>query len=59
MLETTITKAFFSIWVYFHKYSRFTGHTTPGKGEAVSLTPHGEKLFWTKNLWGGYSKWEH
>ena len=25
--------------------------TTPGKGEAISLTPHGGKLFWIKNLW--------
>ena len=30
--------------------------TIPGKQEAVSLTPHWEKLFWTKNLWGSYSK---
>ena len=56
MLETIITEAFFSIWVYFHKHSRFTGK--PGKGEAISLTPHGEKRFWAKNLWVGYSKWE-
>ena len=28
---------FFSIWVFFHEHSRFTGQQ--GKGEAVSLTP--------------------
>ena len=56
MSETIITEAFFSIWVYFHEHSRFTGQL--GKGEAISLTPHGEKLFWTKNIRGGYSKWE-
>ena len=28
---------FFSIWVFFHKHSRFIGHQ--GKGEAISLTP--------------------
>ena len=39
MLETIITEAFFSIWVYFHKHSQLTGQL--GKGEAISLTPHG------------------
>ena len=28
---------FFSIWVFFHKHSRFTGQQ--GKGETISLTP--------------------
>ena len=28
---------FFSIWVFFHEHSRFTGQQ--GKGEAISLTP--------------------
>ena len=28
---------FFSIWLFFHKYSKFIGHY--GKGEAISLTP--------------------
>ena len=56
MLETIITEAFFSIWVYFHEHSQFTGQL--GKGEAISLTPHGEKNFWTKDIRGGYSKWE-
>ena len=27
----------FSIWVFFHEHSRFTGEQ--GKGEAISLTP--------------------
>ena len=29
---------FFSIWVFFHAHSRFTGQQ--GKGEAIYLTPH-------------------
>ena len=29
---------FFSIWVFFHNYSRITG--LQGKGEGISLTPH-------------------
>ena len=29
--------SFFSMWVFFHKHSRFTGQQ--GKGEAISLTP--------------------
>ena len=28
---------FFSIWVFFHEHSQFTGQQ--GKGEAISLTP--------------------
>ena len=28
---------FFSIWVFFHEHSRFTGQQ--GKGEGISLTP--------------------
>ena len=56
MLETIMTKASFSIWVYFRKHSRFTGQ--PEKGEAISLTRYGGKLFWTKNMWRGYSIWE-
>ena len=55
MSETMITEAYFSIWVYFHEHSQFI---KPGKGDAIFLTPHGGKLFWTKNLWGVYSKWE-
>ena len=43
-----------SVLVYFHEHSPFTGQL--GKGEAISLTPHTGKRFWTKNLWGGYSK---
>ena len=31
-------KPFFSIWVFFHEYSRITG--LQGKGEGISLTPH-------------------
>ena len=30
-------KLFFSVWVFFHKHSRFTGQQ--GKGETISLTP--------------------
>ena len=29
---------FFSIWFFFHEYSRITG--LQGKGEGISLTPH-------------------
>ena len=29
---------FFSIWVFFHDHSQFTG--LQGKGEGISLTPH-------------------
>ena len=29
---------FLSIWVFFHKHSRFTGQQE--KGEAISLSPH-------------------
>ena len=44
MLETIIAKAtFVSIWVFFHEHSQFTGQQ--GKGEAISLTPHGGKTF--------------
>ena len=37
---------FFIIWVFFHKYSRFTRQQ--GKGEAISLTPlyHFHLLHW-------------
>ena len=56
MLETIINEDFSSIWVHFHKHSRFTEQL--GKQEAISLTPHWGKLFSTKNLWVGYSKWE-
>ena len=49
MLETIITKVFWG--VCFHEDSRFTGQ--PGKGQAISLTPHVGQTFWTKNLWGG------
>ena len=28
---------FFSIWIFYHQHSRFTGQQ--GKGEAISLTP--------------------
>ena len=44
MLETIITEAFISIWVYFHEHLRFTGQ--PGEGEPISLTPHGGTHFW-------------
>ena len=36
MLEQQINE-FFSIWLYFHEYSRFTGQQ--GKGEGIYLTP--------------------
>ena len=29
---------FFSIWIFFHEHSQFTGQL--GKAEAISLTPH-------------------
>ena len=29
---------FFSMWVFFHEHSRFTG--LQGKGEGILLTPH-------------------
>ena len=47
----TITEAFFSIWVYFHKPSRFTGQQ--GKGEAISLIPHGGQTFLDKEFMKG------
>ena len=53
MLETIITADFFSIWVYVHEHSRFTGQQW--KGEAICF---GGQTFLTKNLWEGYSKWE-
>ena len=31
-----IMKDFFSVWVFFHEHSRFTGQQ--GKGEGISLT---------------------
>ena len=34
-----VLSLFFSIWVFFHEHSRFTGQQ--GKGEATSLTPFG------------------
>ena len=38
MLETIIAEATFSsIWIFFHKHSRFTRQH--GKGETISLTP--------------------
>ena len=38
---------FFSIWIFFHKYSRVTGQQ--GKGEAISLYPfyHFHPFHWT------------
>ena len=50
ILETIITEAFFSIWVYFNEHSRFTGQ--PGKGEAISLTPHRGQTFLDKEVMG-------
>ena len=51
MLETIIAEAtFFSIWIFFHKHSQFTGQH--GKGETISLTPYegqtflGEEFMW-------------
>ena len=34
---TSIANFFFSIWVFFHEHSRFTGQQ--GKGEGIYLTP--------------------
>ena len=60
MLETIITEAFFlSEFASTNIHDSACHETTPGKGETISLTPHGGKLFWTKNLWRGYSKWEN
>ena len=39
MLKTIITEAtFFSVWVFFHEHSRFTGQQE--KEEGIFLTPH-------------------
>ena len=48
MLKTIITEAFSSIWVYFHKHSRFTG--LPEKGEAISLTSNWGQTFLDKKF---------
>ena len=58
MLETIITEAIFlfNLGLYY-KHSRLTGQQQE-KREGTSLTPLGDKLFWAKNLWEGYSKWD-
>ena len=35
--KKVLLKFFFSIWVFFHEHSRFTGQQ--GKGEGIYLTP--------------------
>ena len=37
LIKSEAQKTFFSIWIFFHEHSRFTGQQ--GKGEVISLTP--------------------
>ena len=59
MLETIITEAFFSTWVYFHKHSRFTGQQER-EGERGYLFNYScGKSFLDKEFMGSYSKWKY
>ena len=58
MLEIIITEAF-SLSGFTFTNIHHDSQDNWGKGETLlSLIPHGEKLFWPKNIEGGYSKWE-
>ena len=58
MLETIITEVFFLSGFTFTNIHDLQDNREGGEGGAISLTSQWVKLFWTKNLWGGYSKWE-
>ena len=58
MLDTIIAEAnFFSIWFFFTNIH--DSQVKRGRGNLSLSLLIGVKLFWAKNLWGGYAKWEY
>ena len=60
MLEIIITEAFFFYLGLLSRTFHDSQDSTREGGGYLFVTPYaiGEKLFWAKDLWGGYSKWE-